>query len=438
MKRLTCVGVERIVYRNRTEEPLKDLLLNVFINAFSNPDDAPVFGEFRERVYALGEDYGRFYATNVTVDGKAARYAMSGTTLSIDFPEALPPGARADVSILFEARIPRINHRIGSDGVSAWFGGFFPTVCVREGGRWAAEPYSPAGNPYYGAASNWAVNVVTTKDYTVTGTGEEMTQDGADRRTTTLTARMARGFAFAVSPAYRLDTLKTPGGVYINFYHYSDTDTSAALVAAADAFGRLSALAGAYPFVSYDIVETGLFRAGTESYAGVTFIDTEFVKGGFAAPSAASGVAAQFFGSIVGTNRADEPWLADGLAAFAASMARHGADEALDSQERLDYETVSARLNKAPHSRLGAPLSYYTDWGTYEAVSRGKGMLMCYALRKTIGAENFGVFLRTFYSNYSFKRAAAEDFKRLAHEIYGKPLDGFFSKWIDGDGLPEL
>ena len=59
-------------------------------------------------------------------------------------------------------------------------------------------------------------------------------------------------------------------------------------------------------------------------------------------------------------------------------------------------------------------------------------------LRQLLGDDTFFRGLRRFYETNRFRKAGTEDVRLAFEAEAGRPLDQFFSQWIDSPGLPVL
>ena len=71
-------------------------------------------------------------------------------------------------------------------------------------------------------------------------------------------------------------------------------------------------------------------------------------------------------------------------------------------------------------------------------IGYGKGSMVFHMLRQIVGNERFFTILRNFSKTYGGKQAGWEDLKKTFEEGSGRPLDQFFSQWLDRPGGPKL
>jgi aminopeptidase N len=76
--------------------------------------------------------------------------------------------------------------------------------------------------------------------------------------------------------------------------------------------------------------------------------------------------------------------------------------------------------------------------GLFSAAVYERGALTIHALRRTIGDEAFFTLTREWNRRYGGRSASTEDFTRLAAEISGRDLAGFFRAWLLDERMPPL
>lgn len=435
----TVSGVEKLTYQNRTGQPMDKIYFNVYLNAFSSKAGSkPYFSNFESKIFQNGVDYADINISNVTIDSQAADFSLSETVLTITLPDPLMAEEMVEVALLFDAYVPKINHRTGANDDAMWFGNFLPVVAVYDADGWHTEPYYPAGDPFYSNISNYNVKVTAPKEYIVAGTGEETIAEAGDKKTTVFTAKMVRDFAFAVSKNYKVDTIKTVGGKYINFYHYSDMENVADfLYTAKRSLDYYSEAIGSYPYVSFDIIEIGLFISGGMEYSEVTFIDSEYLKTEPSFHTLAHEIAHQYFYNIIGSNQIKEAWLDEALASYMELGVFYSSEE-IDQKMSDGYEILKIRMKNFYSRSMIASLSVYEDWSNYYNVQYNRGMLMLHSLKNKMGGAKFDEFIKTYYTKYSFKKSNKNEFILTAQEVYGGDLTQFFKGWLEDYDLPAL
>jgi aminopeptidase N len=184
-------------------------------------------------------------------------------------------------------------------------------------------------------------------------------------------------------------------------------------------------LLGDYPFDSTGGVTTSLFSGfALENQARPTY--PYLGSGGYARSIVVHEVAHQWFGNQVSVDRWRDIWLNEGFATWTEWKwdEAHGGRRA---QETLRSH-YSAYVRSDPFWNLTiadpGPRRLFA-YSVYE-----RGAMAVQALRHRIGNHDFRRLLRTWLSDRADGTGRVAQFKRLAEDISGKQLDGFFEAWL--------
>jgi aminopeptidase N len=71
-------------------------------------------------------------------------------------------------------------------------------------------------------------------------------------------------------------------------------------------------------------------------------------------------------------------------------------------------------------------------------VTGSKGAATLNMLRWIVGDDNFKKILRTFIDQSAGKSVTTDEFRKVAENISGQPLQGFFIQWLESTGAPEF
>ena len=434
-------GNQRVSYVNKTGRELSEICFNVPLNAFAMESGVqPYFSDFRANIFRGERDYGYMNITGAMSHGLEAGYSIESTQLRVQLEAPLGAGKKCDVSIQFEAYVPKVNHRTGSNEYAMWMGAFLPTLCVYENGEFRFDLYYPAGDPFYTEVANYSVNITAPSSYKVVATGVESIKEDAGFNTSSFSAKLVRDFTFAVlDNSYTKLSKKTETGVNINFYSRSPYENAESFLSNAevscDFFGKY---VGAYPYSKIDIVEAGLFFGSGAEFSQVIFMDSNYMFQSAALKTIVHEIGHQWFYNIIGSDQINSAWMDEGVVSMLQEKIYY--PELLDFQAKFEseYTALSVRLPSLISLNLSANISEYKDWTNYYNIQYTKGKLMVYSLNMKMGEEKFSEFIKTYYANYSYKQASQEDFINLAEEIYGESLEGFFVSWLEDEKLPPL
>ena len=432
----TVNGIQRVVFSNRTGEPLYDIVLRTFLNAFSEGfEPAPFFPEHETRVFRGGRSYGSIDVQYASIDNESLEFDHDGTVLILHLPLPLAPGDTVHLTIQFVAAMPSIAHLTGGNDNAMWFGMFLPHVAVFGEDGWHTEDFYPAGSPFILENASFNVEVWTPARYTVVGSGirTEETIEDTNTKLTTFVAQQARDFAFAISDSFTHARISTASGVDIHFYYYTESLAPDDILGfARDLMEQFESRVGTFPFQHITIIEADLSFEGA-SLSQVVFMDPILpIQGNFR--WLAHAIGNQWLKNIVGSNRILYPWLTEGLTRFASAALLYEAREELHEIMAEQYESVASYDDL----HLTHSLDKFESWRHFAYTHGRKAQLMFYALYDLMGDDEFWHLISLYYHTFSFSMASGADFFMLAEEVFGESLDGFIADWFHSGNVPRL
>lgn len=465
-------GEEVITYHNRSPDALPHLWLHVEQNicapeSITNRLNQPplVFlgsaFDFSCQGFAGGGTM-----TALTVDGRAARATRYGTTLRVDLPEPLAPGASTDLAIAWHFTVPPSGAaRMGRDGDLHEVAQWYPRMVVYDDVRgWNHEPYIGAGE-FYLEYGSFEVELTVPSAWTVAATGQLMNPEAV--LTTETRARLARArnseepvaivtaaealvparhrpaiagtltwhfradsvrdFAFAAGPGLRWDASGYDGILIQTLYRPAATKWEEANRMARGAIRHFSERWMRYPYSHATSVEGPI--EGME-YPMLTFVpdsptreDLHWVL--------AHELGHQWFPMVVGSNERLYPWMDEGFNTFIdlANVAEYFAGTAYG-------DTIGVHpLHLHPdHAVPGAEQPLITRpvevrdlfWGAYQ-----KPALMLSLLRdEVLGPDRFDDAFRDYMRTWAYRHPTPADFFRLMRDRSGMDLDWFWRGWV--------
>ncbi|GGX70529.1 M1 family metallopeptidase [Streptomyces minutiscleroticus] len=151
-------------------------------------------------------------------------------------------------------------------------------------------------------------------------------------------------------------------------------------------------------------------------------------------------LAHQWFGDSVTPRTWSDLWLSEGHATwYEALYAEETADRPLKDRMRAAYRASDAwRASGGPPARPEAPKAGSGKIGIFRPNVYDGSALVLYALRQEIGRPAFERLERAWVGTHRDGTATAADFVRLASEIAGRDLDGFFEGWLYGEKTPPM
>ncbi len=397
---------------------------------------------------------------------KDLRPRIYGTTMRVDLPRPLAPGAAVDLGIAWRFTVPDYGAgRMGRDGTLYELGQWYPRVAVYDDVRgWNHEPYIGAGE-FYLEYGSFDVAITVPADYIVDATGtlqnplEVLTQTQRSRLararrsaepvavitadeaghpertrpvsrgqlTWRFSADSVRDFAFAAAPNFRWDASGYRGILVTTLYRPSAPEWEEANRMVREGLRYYSEQWYPYPYSHITSIEGPI--EGME-YPMMTFDPR--------APSReerqwvlAHELGHQWVPMVVGSNERLYPWMDEGFNTFIdlANAAKYFAGTPYgDSIEVHPLHLYSDHAIPGQEQPLIARPVESKDlfWTGYQ-----KPALMMQILRyEVLGKERFDAAFREYLRTWAFRHPTPADFFRLMRDASGMELDWFWRDWI--------
>ncbi len=193
---------------------------------------------------------------------------------------------------------------------------------------------------------------------------------------------------------------------------------------------------GLPPQANLTVVET---EAGTPNgYAapGILFLAPKAIGKTPNAKLLANQVSRQWWGMLVSPTTRNHMWIENGLARFSEVLYLEQANGPASVEGELRDTYVEALTVESPPLIQDARLEDYSP--EYWASTAAKGAAVFNMLRWVIGDQNFTKLLKAIPEQYSWKSISTDDLRKLAEQISGQNLQGFFIQWIESTGAPEF
>ena len=178
----TVHGDGKIVWRNTSSKPVREIWLHLYLNAFKNERSTfmrePAFGaRGGEGVTDWGTiDVRRFALNGVDLwpgaDETGGRPGdLDETDARVPLPEEIPPGGSAVFEMTWDDKLPSVVERTGYYESFHMIGQWFPKIARLEpDGRWAHFPFHHLAE-FYSDFGTYDVTLKAPKDFVLGATG---------------------------------------------------------------------------------------------------------------------------------------------------------------------------------------------------------------------------------------------------------------------------
>ena len=134
-----------------------------------------------------------------------------------------------------------------------------------------------------------------------------------------------------------------------------------------------------------------------------------------------------------------DPFPADGLAGYGQSSFSL-VPPSMDRDLKHWRQEVLSLPSRFARSSLRQHLNLKRLYNTHPLVKNDMESFVCHMLRRQLGDERFFKLVKTYLGlrQKTCQAVPASHFQELTEDIYGEPLDWFFSQWLDRKELPRL
>lgn len=452
---------ETVEVSNTEDQPLRDVVLRIFVNA------TPPEG--MEPQVTLVE--GRCPAATCTVT------QPSPTVVRVVPATPIAPGERLVVELDLTGRLEAIDpartgmfaqglegmsafesggssHGYGllaHDGTTATLAAFFPVLARRGARGWITDDRGTTGDLGTDAMSNVRARVVVPHGFVVAASGEAVRRRGVRdsdgppvRDEVTIHAGAIRDFALVVGATLEAIERDVNGVTVRSIFVPDHRDAGQAVLnhaaAALEIFERRF---GPYPYTALDVAEAPLVGgAGGVEFSSLVTVASMFygdpggglgglagLLGAFGADDSMLGgateltasmlefvtaheVAHQWWHGIVGSDSREHPVTDESLAQWSSVLyveERHGAERAATEAERqVAMNYVMMRVNGFADEAADQPASAFDPPVTYAGIVYGKAPYLWMRLRVLLGDEAFFAGVAEYVRRYRMRIAPSD------------------------------
>ena len=377
-------GAQTVLWTNRTEDSLEEVLFRLYPNALTNGADTPVAD--LDKVFPSGlEGAEGIQLKTVAVDGKTAQHTIDGklkTTLRVQLEQAAEPGDSVTVQLEWSLKLNKGFYPLAYSATGIQCCWFYPMAAAYANGSWSlTDVVQTFGyDPWYYPAADYDVVIHLDSDYHLlsTGTVTEQLQSG-EETVYYISERGARDFAFCVTDLEKTATVTAGESVTITARaQYNDRAQELANSARA-MVEYFETLLGPCPVSELELCQA-TFTGTSSVHHGLILYDSALFSGRQANAdiALACAVARQWLGESVGSGYADDKDLHRPLCEYLAYLY-------LESRESSSAETAAELA----------------------------GTKLIEGIRTSIGTSRFDPALLSYCEEYAGQKGSVESFAAL-------------------------
>ncbi len=382
---------------------------------------------------------GRLRVSSILVDGEPVQYELlDDLFLRIDLPYRLRALDTAVVQMDFRLDIGQTRHifngALGTADNTISLTQFHPQLVPYdlERGWDLSVPVHGVGNAqnsYYRVR----VNAPASLTLLTSGSLIRANEINNGQQNSIFSAGPVGSFYLIGSEDFEVQLSETVGETTIFSYAVADylqADAQEVLDVAANAVRLFNNQFGTYPFTELELIQSPILTLGTDElgFAGVSVLNSAERIETSLPQAVVSQVSGQWFRPLVVQSYQQNPWLADGLAAFATVYYYDevgGRTAVWDLRAQWQQNWGEQELDS-----IDATVFDFTTVD-YEKAMFGHTPLFLTWLAQMVGEETFAMFLQEYYTTYRWQGASGDVFATLLGQYCDCDLSPLFAQAAD-------
>jgi hypothetical protein len=459
----TVAGSGTIHFRNTSTQPLRELWLHLYLNAFKNErsyflrervggrgsEPPQSWGSIDIRKLALREPDGT--STDLLNQMELKRPGDEDETdARVPLPREVEPGASIDIDVTFDDKLPTIVERTGYRDHFHMVGQWFPKIARLEpDGTWAHFPFHHLSE-FYADFGTYDVTIDVPAAYTVGATGPVVESHVAGgRRIERHVQGDIHDFAWTAWDRWQ-KRRETIDGVDVTVLYPPGFDGVADrdLAAVRFALPYESSRYGRYPYAVLTVVhpQDDASEAGGMEYPTLITSDGPwYTPPQVLVPEivAVHELGHQWFYGLVATNEAAWPFLDEGLNQFAETdaMAKWrgpGSAASLWGLEVGDAAIQAVASNKAVQDEpVAQPAHSFSSGANYGRLVYSRTAAVLDTLKRVYGDDAVGGALGQYARRFRFQHPGPEQLLGVFQQMMGADAAAtlraalFDKGWVD-------
>jgi hypothetical protein len=455
----TVHGEGHIHWRNASRQPVHELWLHLYLNAFKNERSAFLRERVGGRGSAAPEDWGAIDVRRLSLaDGTDLLPALERsrpgdedeTDARVPLPRPVDPDEALDLDVAFDDKLPPVIERTGYSGRFHMVAQWFPKLARLEpDGTWAHFPFHHLSE-FYADFGTYDVTLDVPTDYVLGATGPVTdTRVEGGRRVERHVQADVHDFVWTAWNAWR-SSRETIDGVDVRVLYPPGFEAVASrdMAAVRYALPEGSARFGRYPYSVLTVVHP----PDAAGEAGGMEYPTLITSGGsWATPpgvylpeiTVVHELGHQWFYGLVATNEAAWPFLDEGVNQFAEAAAMErwkGPGSAIDfAGLRVSDFAVQAveGVRAVQDEPVAQPAAAFSTGGNYGALVYSRTASVIETLARVYGRDAVDRALARYTRRFRFEHPGPDDFIGVFGEVLGADVAStlrsalFDRGWVD-------
>ena len=472
----TIEGKEHLRWLNRADRPVASLYFHLYLNGFEGPGSTWMtekahYGAFRSDVPTKKGEWGSIDLKSVSQAGKAAKFVYvhpdagpetDHTVIRVDLPDAIAPGATADVDLEFHDQLPRVVARTGYFDHYHLVAQWFPKVGVlelpRERGttatRWNCHELH-LNSEFYADFGNYRGELTAPKDYLVRATGVEQgpPRESGAGLTHTFAQDDVHDFVWTAWNGYAeplRGSYDGPGSPHVDIEVLSAPEHAQsardALQATVDALKYFSETLGPYPYPHVTVVVppfNAMESGGMEYETFFTTIGSNGMLRDLVRYVTVHEFGHGYFMGLLASNEFEEPFLDEGMNEFWDARMLANEHLHLPLPRPVELLGVSVPLvTYADFEHMNGTARFQADpiagnsWDRFSSGSYGlvysRTALVFDDLEKRLGGDALARGMKLYYKRWHHRHPSTADLRQALADGSGQAdlVDDWFEHQV--------
>ena len=453
----TLNAFETIFYTNNSPNPLTEIYIHLWPNAYKNRNTAYAKQELEkgDTKFYFSEEEERGYIDSLSFTSKGKKLAwqlqQNIDIALVKLEEPLNPGERIEISTPFFVKLPKVFSRLGHEDSIYCITQWYPKPAVYDVNGWNPMPYLNQGE-FYSEFGKFDVSITVPKNFLVAATGLVQTEEEkawwlarsknpraehpaiGKTKTVRFVQDSVHDFAWFGSTLFTCEnssvTLKN-GKVVETWLFGKPTKQNKApkgIEYINEGVTFYSEKVGNYPYSIAQVVITPLVAGAGMEYPTITNCGSNDKT------TIVHELGHNWFYGIIASNEREHPWMDESLNTYYEN--RNKKETEADSNKTSGF---LARLSNIDQSRFlfkyssrknsdqagNLPSELYTD-NNYGAIIYAKNPIAFHYLASYLGLEKFDAMMQAYYLKWQFKHPLPQDFIDHAQTFTGENLEWFF------------
>lgn len=453
----TITASGRITFENRTNGPLQELWLHLYLNAFKNDRTLFYRSPFeRARGGATPSEWGSVTIDSLTDDRGEDLWSSANfptpddeTLARVPLPHAVAPGDSLSLNIEWRSKLPSVVDRTGFADDYHFAGQWYPKLAKLEpDGRWDAANFHPYAE-FYADFCDYDVTLELPSGFVVGATGQLVEERFEDQRQTKrYVAQRVHDFAWTAWPGF-LEHEEQIAGTTVTFLYPPGHEHNllATEKAIAHGLGFFGQHYGPYPYPSLTVVHPP--REGSAS-GGMEYPQLITTGGSWYANHLTRAVeqvtlhelAHQWFYGLLASNERRFPFLDEGFASYAdgqAAEALYGNASGVDvfgfEVSALSYYRLLG-LARGHDAAIARAAAEFPSFGHVGAIVYGRTATVLHTFERVHGTA-FTAGLGDYARRHRFGHPTPDDLRSsLTQHLSSESVDALTGAlenrgWVD-------